>query len=377
MILYSKSGDFLGIGKDELSFLGYEDLDEFKNIHNDVADLFVNRPGYIFKFKSFSWIDYALHSGASKKSVIIKLKTGNEVEIAIKIKELFLYNPKENEELYYSIEFVQNTTSQSDPAFIQSAPAPAVLDSVNIDKTPLNEEVLQEQKIETPKKTSLEEDFTQVQTENLSMDFNATEVELAPKLKIDNTIFDQIDKVEPRLDINDDSTKDYEEEELPKLKIDITPEENYFEPTINIASDYPEKVIENETEEIPTFGTLNDISFNNDTIIEDEQEESVNSDLVECMDELELDISLIGELITGYFDMIEKSIPDIRTSIENEEETLLKHGIYKLKGISDNLHMPQLSTSLRKILEFNDADTREKELKKFEKIVAKLRGELL
>ena len=361
MILYSKSGDFLGIGKDELSFLGYEDLDEFKNIHNDVADLFVNRPGYIFKFKSFSWIDYALHSGASKKSVIIKLKTGNEVEIAIKIKELFLYNPKENEELYYSIEFVQNTTSQSDSAFIQSAPAPAVLDSANIDKTPLIEEVSQELKIETPKKTSLEEDFTQVQTENLSVDFNATEVEPAPKLKIDNTIFDQNDKIEPKLDINDDSTKDYEEEELPKLKIDITPEE----------------VIENETEEIPTFGTLNDISFNNDTIIEDEQEESVDSDLVECMDELELDISLIGELITGYFDMIEKSIPDIRTSIENEEETLLKHGIYKLKGISDNLHMPQLSTSLRKILEFNDADTREKELKKFEKIVAKLRGELL
>ncbi|HIP44899.1 MAG TPA: hypothetical protein EYG93_06170, partial [Sulfurospirillum arcachonense] len=102
MILYSKSGDFLGIGKDELSFLGYEDLDEFKSIYSDVADLFINRPGYIFKFKNFSWIDYALHSGAPKKSVIIKLKTGNEVEVAIKIKELFLYNPKENEELYYS-----------------------------------------------------------------------------------------------------------------------------------------------------------------------------------------------------------------------------------------------------------------------------------
>jgi len=379
MILYSKSGDFLGIGKDELSFLGYEDLDEFKSIYSDVADLFINRPGYIFKFKNFSWIDYALHSGATKKSVIIKLKTGNEVEVAIKIKELFLYNPKENEELYYSVEFVnnlsQNTTIQSDSAFIQSAPAPKIPSSIDTDETPQAEEVFQEQEVEIPKEISLEEDFIQDQTEDLSINFNTDEVAPSPKLKIDDTVFEQVDEAQPTLDINDDFTKDYESEKPPKLKVDIAPEEDSFKPTVDIASEYEEEIIEEKIEKIPTFKTYNDVSLNSD--IENEQEENVDFDLVQCVEELGLDISLVGELITDYMDKIKNTIPDIKTSIENEDELLLKHNVYKLKGISDNLHMTQLSTRLGKILESNDIATRKKELEKFEKIVEKFRGELI
>jgi hypothetical protein len=378
MILYSKSGNFLGIGKDELSFLGYEDLDEFKSVCSDVADLFVNRPGYIFKFKNFSWIDYALHSGAPKKSVIIKLKTGNEVESIIKIKELFLYNPKENEELYYSIEFVnslsQNTTLQNDSAFIQSTPAPQVPTSIKMDETPREEEVAQEQEIEAPKEISLEEDFVQEETEDLSVNFNSIQEEEkpTPKLKIDNTVFEKEDETESTIDISDDFTQDFESEEPPKLKIDITPEEESFEQTIDISSDYEEV-----KEDVPTFETPNEISFTSNIEIEDEQEESVDFDLVQCVEELGLDISLVGELITDYMDKIDQSIPDIKTSIKDGDEALLKHSVYKLKGISDNLHMTQLSNKLGKILESTDEDTRMKELERFEKIVAKFRGELI
>ena len=76
-------------------------------------------------------------------------------------------------------------------------------------------------------------------------------------------------------------------------------------------------------------------------------------------------------------DEIEKSIPDIKTSIENEDESLLKHSVYKLKGISDNLHMTQLSTRLGKILESNNIDTRKKEVEKLKEIATKFRGELI
>jgi len=146
---------------------------------------------------------------------------------------------------------------------------------------------------------------------------------------------------------------------------------------VNIASDYKKEIIEEDIEEITTLKISSDISFSNDTDTQNEQEESVDFDLVRCVEELGLDISLVGELITDYMDKIEKSIPDIKTSIENEDESLLKHSIYKLKGISDNLHMTQLSTRLGKILESNDIDTRRKELEKFEEIVTKFRGELI
>ncbi len=67
MILYGKNCDFIGIGKEELSFLGFENIDQFKEVCSDVADLFVNKPGFIYKFKNFSWIEYTLNSGAPKK----------------------------------------------------------------------------------------------------------------------------------------------------------------------------------------------------------------------------------------------------------------------------------------------------------------------
>ena len=376
MILYSKSGDFLGIGKDELSFLGYEDLDEFKSIYSDVADLFINRPGYIFKFKNFSWIDYALHSGAPKKSVIIKLKTGNEVEVAIKIKELFLYNPKENEELYYSIEFVnnmsQNSSSRDDSTFIQATPTPKIQTSTLTDETPPIEEVLPD--VTDLKEVLLEEEFTQKEPQDLSIDFNpAKEEEPVPKLKIDNSVFaiednlTQEEETKQKLSANDEFTEDYENVELPKLKIDLTSEETSFKPMLDISSDYDEK-----TEEIANFETSNDISFDSD-----DEEENVDFDLVNCVEELGLDISLVGELITDYMDKIDQNITNMKTSIENEDEELLKQTIYNLKGISDNLHMTQLSSRLKNILEANDIDTKTKELEKFKKLVAKFKSELI
>jgi len=363
MILYSKSGDFLGIGKDELSFLGYEDLDEFKSIHNDVADLFVNKPGYIFKFKNFSWIDYALHSGAPKKSVIIKLKTGNEVEVSIKIKELFLYNQKKDEEIYYSVEFLnsmsQNNSLQSGTSFIQSTPAPQVSSLMTIDKEPSVEEIIPVE--ETSKDISFESDFIQEETTDFSVDFNTSEVTTpTPKLKVDGTLLEN--EVKTVIKISDD----YVSEETPKLKIDIEPEEYSFKPNIEISDDYKEDV----KKELLTIETPTILDIK-------EEEENINFDLVECVEELGLDISLVGQLITDYMDNIDRNIPIIKSSIEEKDEVLLENSIYILKGISDNLHMIQLSSRLEKILKATDIKSKMEELEKFEKIVIKFKGELI
>ncbi len=76
---------FLGMGNQELNLLGYEDMEEFRNYHNDVADLFTNKPGFIFKFKNFSWIDYALHSEHPIDESYLKQK------MAEKLKLLYLF----------------------------------------------------------------------------------------------------------------------------------------------------------------------------------------------------------------------------------------------------------------------------------------------
>jgi hypothetical protein len=91
LILYDKDTKFLGASADVLSVLGYEDIKAFTAYNNDVADLFVNKQGYVYKFDNFSWISYVLNGSLPNKNVIIKTRSGNEIEAAISITELFLY----------------------------------------------------------------------------------------------------------------------------------------------------------------------------------------------------------------------------------------------------------------------------------------------
>jgi len=347
MILYSKSGDFLGIGKDELSFLGYEDLDEFRSINSDVADLFVNKPGYIFKFKNFSWIDYALHSGAPKKSVILRLRTGNEIEVTLKIKELFLYSPKEKEDIYYTVEFISNVSQNNN---IQNESNSKTVHPAS--KMPIKE-IFEEEEI-TPKieitkeKISFEEDFTKDENKNTSISLDKPiKKELSPvELKIGNDTAFKTEEISSN-DINikktEDFTEDYKNDELPKLKIDID--------------------------------TIKEVDFSSN--LSEIEKENINFDLVQCVEELGLDISLIGELITDYMKKIDKSIPAIKSLLNKNDEIGIKNSIYQLKGISDNLHMYQISTELEKILNAENIDMKKSALEKFEKIVEKFKEELL
>lgn len=107
MILYDKDFEPLGVSQDILNFLGYEDIDDFKTYATDVADLFVKKSGYIYKYENFSWISYILHSGTPNKSAIVRLKNGKEKEINLAIKELFLFQNDEDSP-YYEVDVIYN-----------------------------------------------------------------------------------------------------------------------------------------------------------------------------------------------------------------------------------------------------------------------------
>ena len=359
MILYSRNGDFLGIGKDELSFLGYEDLDEFRSMQSDVADLFVNKPGYIFKFKNFSWIDYALHSGAPKKSVIIKLRSGSEVEVPLKIKELFLYSPTKNEELYYTVEFTTNSYQNNNHT--PSQPMTNIIDTPNIE-----EEISIPEPIEDPiepQEIQFEEDFKTEEKKEIAVDFDEQDEEREDslyKLKIDQDILieDAHDKEEKDdlVDLSNDFVQEYDDEQEPtKLKVnfDDTIDE---ETSLSIDSDYvseDEHTLEAPKSEVKDF------------------------DLLQCVDELGLDISLACDLITEYMESIETTIPTIESAIDAEDKVEVKKSIYELKGSADILQISQISDGLENIITAKDITSQKLELEKFQKIVAKIKGELL
>lgn len=129
MLLYTQNGHFLGMGSQELSLLGYEDMHDFCLYHDDVADLFIQKSGYISKFDTFSWIDYTRHSGASNRRVLLHTKHGKCLELSLHVDEIFLNN-KENDILcYFSIELTLERTVE---AAISSSLDPQI---VYIEKT--------------------------------------------------------------------------------------------------------------------------------------------------------------------------------------------------------------------------------------------------
>lgn len=89
------------MSKNILDFLGYESLEEFTTFANDVADLFEQRSGYVYRFKNFSWISYILHSGAPNKNAILRLKNNKELEVRILIEEIL---PIGSSDGYYKVD---------------------------------------------------------------------------------------------------------------------------------------------------------------------------------------------------------------------------------------------------------------------------------
>lgn len=105
MLLYTQNGHFLGMGSYELSLLGYEDMEDFRTYHSDVADLFIHKPGYIAKFDTFLWIDYARHSGASNRRVLLHNKQGKCIELSVHVDEIFLQTPDDTMQCYFTVTF--------------------------------------------------------------------------------------------------------------------------------------------------------------------------------------------------------------------------------------------------------------------------------
>lgn len=105
MIIYDTNFNFLGMSSSVLSLLGYSDVSSFLETNNDVADLFIKKPGFIHKFNNFSWISYILNGATPNKVVSMKLKNGNELQATINITEI---QSKDSDEKLYVIE-LQNT----------------------------------------------------------------------------------------------------------------------------------------------------------------------------------------------------------------------------------------------------------------------------
>lgn len=328
---------FLGMGNQELYLLGYEDIEEFRNYHNDVADLFINKPGYIFKFKNFSWIDYTLHSGTPNKRVLIRTKSGREVDTSLHIHEIYLTQDIFGAKTCFGIEFT-NTPFKNE---VPTVSVPASLDTSVTYEEP-NTSFL----ANAPESTN-----------TFSFDYTTS----TDPISSDNQTTDSLeDTYSAPISFNPPT-----EENNFKLKIDTAiletlPPATIEEKTLSITPKAYESIEEIQTQDLDSLSTLesypddNYEDLQNDTLLlVDKPRLSVDTSIYEPVaeplfdfslsaDALGLDISTLATIIAEYIDELEHKINLISNWLEKDEYVLAKEEISRLKSIALHLHIMPL-----------------------------------
>ncbi len=331
------------MGQSELSILGYEDMEEFKSYFDDFADLFVDHPGYISKFKNFSWIDYALHSGAPNRNVLLKHKNGTDIETALKISEIFLAQQINDESAAYCIELGINAPS-SDLSVKHSIKLPdedtttqeEIKDTaINIDKHHIEEnsemhnfdEILVDDYKENKEETEdihikMSDDEINIKQNEEDNIYNNKEIhtEESPAVHFGETEGEHPAKLKVFFDDDDDNT--------PESKLEISP------------------ISEDENTQASDIA---DTALNDSKEIQEMPDESI--DLTQIAEDTGMDLGDIAEFMEDFVKEAESYLEKLNNIEHVKNVDFIKDETIKLKGVASNLKITNITNTLNSILQ--------------------------
>ncbi|AOO64543.1 hypothetical protein [Sulfurospirillum halorespirans] len=371
MILYDKSGLFLGMGSQELYLLGYEDMEEFRNYHSDIADLFINKPGFIFKFKNFCWIDYAQHSGTPNKRVLIRTKNGKEIESSLLINEIYLQKELNNTSLFYSVELSNapsfkrdlpismNTPQNFDTTLEEPTPSITSYEESFSEEAPLAQTApISFETTQPSMETAFEEDYTaSLPTPMISL----SETEAAQDFKLNTSAPLLEDTFDFKLKFDHTILDEPKEDKAPKI-VEETPEAyhsidqitlhdlDFTAPVEFYPEDQVEDLLDDPTLHVEELRAPSDVT----PLVEEE-----TFDLSECAEELGLDISTLAQIIEEYVISLDTSLPRLKDAINANNRHQAKEEISHLKSVALHLQILSLFHQFEHLETSLDFDTKE------------------
>lgn len=333
MIIYDKNFNFIGTSLNLLSLLGYEDISSFKTFHNDVADLFVKKTGFIHKFDNFSWINYVLNGGSPNKKVLISLRNGNKIEADLDIDEVLSIDD-ENDKMY--VVRLHNIIQAS--AYYEDEKD----DSDNVDDKSESIFGFQDIAIEHNKTDEKEE----VNVFEFQKDLNTQQ---------DNDIiFDNSNDIKIGLKTEDD---DYYHQQ--DLVSELKAEADELSSILPIASILPTESIKETKEALDDLQSVN--SQNISTL-----------DIAHISDILGLDVDLTKELLNDVKDYLLDSVMQVRIYIENDNKELINIELKKMISITNILDIDTLTESLENAVFTNINIEKEEMLDVVEQYIKKI-----
>lgn len=402
MLLYNQRKEFVGIDENDLSGLGFQNINELQNESSDFADLFVKKPGFIHNFKNFSWIDFILHSESDEAKAVIHAKgknysctlhvspfyfTSDESGYAIYIKNLRPLKGAEDAQATKDLEMSGGLSSSPAPAASSPSPAPAQekmeLD-ISLDDIQMSEPKAFSPQTETssmpePELPSFDTGSSQELSEPDPLDvpdsFGASADLLLPTENEFGAPID-IDYGAP-LDIDDDLSMD----DVPDMDNSLIMDDSALDELL-----LKDKVVEVEEvkPEIETAPAKETKPMLGDYVSSGRAGEEHLSDLIRSGDyqydpqiaanELGLPVDLIEEFIGDFIDQAHEFHDDLYASVKANDFDNVQILSHKLKGVAANLRVEDAFDVLSVVNVSKETEEILPNLNHFYKIIAKLEG---
>ncbi|MBD3800805.1 MAG: Hpt domain-containing protein [Campylobacterales bacterium] len=129
MLIYNHNKKLVGIDDETLHHLGYKTLSEFLAEHNDVAEMFVKKPGYIHNFQNFSWIDFILHADAEDTRAIIQNEKV-QFSCTLSLSPIFMTDAPDNEGYVVQLKRIKTLSGTIEPFERPASTAPSALPDI-------------------------------------------------------------------------------------------------------------------------------------------------------------------------------------------------------------------------------------------------------
>lgn len=330
MLIYNHNKQLIGIDEETLHHLGYATFAGFLEVHKDVADLFVKKPGYVHNFKNFPWIDFVIHSDSDDAKAILKSER-KHFSCQIVITKIFLTDAPDQEGYLVHLKHTKSMSGGVEETFAPEPEPQPEPQQPKPSRIPMPEtEELTFSGMENAEPTVLEEPDT-LDIPDITMP-EMTDEEIADMAGLG--------KAEELPDIPDD----------PQALLDSTPKPK------PMLGDYINQ------EEADFLANLKvDKHYIYDPHI--------------AADELGLPVDLIEEFIGDFINQANEFREPMFDAALKEDFDEIKVLSHKLKGVAANLRIEDAFEVLTIINNSNDQTEVEANLKQLYRIVAKMRGE--
>jgi len=321
MLIYSFEKKFIGIGEEYLRIFGFSDLAVIQKEHQDFADFFVKKPGYVHNFQHVHWIDFIDCAESLEESKVMIKINSKTFTANIAITTIYLSESPSSKSYIIRLNNLRQLSGDTGEEYLV--------------------DIADEVVVPTPAKVKKE---------------IYTPPVVAPTVQ--NEAIPSIVRDEP---VDEDFVSivldDYEDEIVPKvIKEQVTPKP-IPEPTPpQTPSPKAEAQIVAETPFIP-------------------EDDNYIFDPMLASSELGLPIDLIEEFIEDFIAQSKEFKSELYESLHRGDLETLASLSHKLKGVAGNLRIENAYDKLCIINTSKETDVLKKNLDHFYYIVAQLAGE--